>query len=328
MTDSLFNYGHLTACIHADGDKWWTNMVGFNSNEFHYFLIGGQDTVQGPFVQEIGEPMIDDEVGIVQAAYSPDATMLAYASQTDNKVLLYSFNNETGELSNPQVISDIASGDAVFWGLAFSFDSRFIYTNTQNDLYQIDLTDNSIEHIAHHESFDEDNWPVGMGNMTLGPDCRIYISPGSTTYYLHVIHRPNEKGAACGFEARALRSPGLLAIDVPNLPMYRFGGACDSTIHFPYKDTVSLAVGAVAGARVATLFPNPVRDYFTVAFEGQAPPHATLHLYDGLGRPCFEGKLPASNNVIEVGGLPPGLYFYVLKSGGERVQEGRLVKVE
>jgi hypothetical protein len=166
-----------------------------------------------------------------------------------------------------------------------------------------------------------------MGNITLGPDCRMYISPGSTTYYIHVMHHPNEKGAACGFEARALRSPPNISFDIPNLPMYRFDGACDSTIAFPYKDTVSTTV-YLSDGRGVNVFPNPCVDYFTVSFPGPAPRGATLLLHDGLGRLCFERSLPAINNVFEVGSLAQGIYFYEIMDGEERVQGGKLVKVD
>jgi hypothetical protein len=149
-------------------------------------------------------------------AFSPDASMLAFNSSEDKKVYLYGFDNATGQMSNPQEIPYSDNPDDIGRGLAFSFDSRFIYVTTSSDLYQIDLQDgNSVEHIAHHFGPDEDGWPVAMGNITLGPDCRMYISPGSTTYYLHVVHHPNEKGAACGFEARALRTASMVPVTAP-----------------------------------------------------------------------------------------------------------------
>lgn len=328
LSQGFYNYGRLTACLHADGDKWWTNMVEHNSNKFDWFLIGGQDTVQGPFVQEIGNSLLNQDIDIGQVAFSPNASMLAYNSGHLKKIYLYGFDNATGQLLDAQEVSyPVGPGD-IGLGLGFSFDSRFIYATTNNDLYQIDLLDgNSAEHIAHHESLDEDNWPVAMGNITLGPDCRMYISPGSTTYYIHVVHHPNEKGVACGFEARALRSPSNIDIDIPNLPMYRFGGACDSTIAFPYKDTVSATVSflEIGGVNV---FPNPCVDYFTVAFTEHAPRQGRLLLYDGLGRLQTEQALPAINNVFDTNGLETGFYLYRIMDGEQWVQGGKLVKVE
>ncbi len=328
LLNGLYNYSHLTACIHVDNNKWWTGMIGYNTNKFYWFLVGGQDTVQGPIVQEIGVPLINNDIGISQSAFSPDATMLASNADVLKQIYLYGFDNATGEMSNPQEIPYPAGVDDIGLGVGFSFDSRLIYATTNNDLYQIDLQDNnSIEHIAHHASLDEDNWPVNMGNITLGPDCRMYIGPGSTTYYIHVVHHPNEKGAACGFEARALRSPANIDIDIPNLPMYRFNGACDSTIQFPYKDTVSATVHDFKDGGVK-LFPNPVQDYVTVSFPVQPPAGASLQIFDGLGRPCFKRTLPALNNVFNTVGMAPGLYFYGVKDGERLLQTGKLVKVE
>lgn len=328
LAQGFYNHGHLTACLHADGERWWLNMVEHDSNRFDWFLVGGQDTVQGPFVQEIGPVHDNGMVGLSQVAFSPDASMLAYNSDLFRTIFLYGFDNATGQLSDPQEIPLQAEPGDLGLGVAFSFDSRFLYATTSTDLFQIDLQDgNSVEHIAHHESLDEDNWPVGMGNIYLGPDCRMYISPGSTTYYIHVVHHPNLKGIACGFEARALRSPSNIATDLPNLPMYRFGGACDSTIAFPYKDTVSASVELRLDGGVE-VFPNPVVDYFTVSFTGQVPPHARLLLFDGLGRLQYERPLPAINNVFGAEGLGVGIYFYRIMEGDRLVQAGKLVKVE
>jgi len=328
LAQGFYNFGRLTACLHADGERWWVNMVEHNSNRFDWFLVGGQDTVQGPFVQEIGSPLLNQDIDIGQVAFSPDASMLAFNSGHSEKIYLYGFDNATGQLSDPQEVSyPVAQGEHGL-GIAFSFDSRFVYTTTNTDLYQIDLQDgNSVEHIAHHASLDENHWPVVMGNLYLGPDCRMYVSPGSTTYYLHVVHRPNEKGAACGFEARALRSPSNINVDLPNLPMYRFGGACDSTIAFPYRDTVSASVELLVDGNVE-VFPNPMVDYFTVSFTGQVPLHARLLLFDGLGRPQYERPLPAINNVFGAEGLAPGIYFYRIMDGERLLQSGKLVKVE
>jgi Secretion system C-terminal sorting domain len=326
VLDGLYNYGHLAACLHADGDKWWTNMITYNSNEFNWLLIGGQDTIQGPFSQKIGPVQIGSEIGISQAAFSPDGTKLAYNSELYKQVFLYDFNNATAELSNPRQLSYPAGEDEIGLGVSFSLDSRLIYANTGNNLYQIDPADSSVEHIAFHASLDEDNWPVNMGNITLGPDCRMYIGPGSTTYYIHVVHHPNEKGAACGFEARALRAPSNLSFDIPNLPMYRFNGACDSTIQFPFKDTVSLAGHRPPVESDVVVYPNPVQDHLTVMFDGQVPKQAVLQLFDGLGRAVFERELPAINNVFEAGRLLPGMYFWEVKDNGKLLGTGKLVK--
>lgn len=328
LLNGFFNYGRLTACLHADGDKWWVNMVELNTNRFHKFLVGGQDTVQGAFVQEVGEALINQEIDVGQATYSPGASMFAFHASEGNKVILYNFDNLTGELSNYRELPYPAGEGENARGLAFSFDSRFIYaTTSSDDLYQIDLEDESAIHIAHHESLDEDNWPVGIGNMYLGPDCRIYISPRSTTYYIHVIHRPNEKGVDCGFEARALRSPANISHTTLNLPMYRFDGACDSTIQFPFVDTVSAAVEVVEVGNVE-IYPNPFRDYFTVTFTDRMPQQATIFLFDNFGRLCIERSLPAATNVFEVGSLSPGIYFYEIWEKGKRLGKGKLLKLE
>jgi len=72
----------LTACLNADGTKWWVWAVGYNSNTFHKFLIGGPDMVEGPFSQQIGPPLFNLEIDVSQTAYSHDARTFGINSLT------------------------------------------------------------------------------------------------------------------------------------------------------------------------------------------------------------------------------------------------------
>jgi hypothetical protein len=97
--------------------------------------------------------------------------------------------------------------------------------------------------------------------MFAGPDCKIYVSPGSTTYYLHVILNPDEKGAACNFAERAIELPSNLPHHLPNLPQYRYLTGCDTSIVFPFD--VSAVDDAIIEAGFK-IYPNPTTDYIEV----------------------------------------------------------------
>ncbi len=297
----------VTAGLHADGDKWWTWVHDYGSNRFHKFLVGA-DTIQGPFSQDIGPEATTFNFDVGQTAFSPDMTMLAINTDTWG-ILLFDFDNATGELSNYRIISYPNLPDAK--GLVFSPDSRFIYASTADNLYQIDLQASSSEeqvvHIAYVWEPDETGWPIGIGEMYIGPDCRIYIAPATTTYYVHVIHRPNEKGTACQFQKRAIRMPTNLLFRFPNLPMYRFNGACDPNIAWSFPTATEDHEPIAALLRV---FPNPAQSEVVVEFpEGFEA--ANIILADLAGRRC--GSYPAAKGVqqvrINVSALPAGLYF-------------------
>lgn len=325
--------GKVTACIHEDKERWWAYTSDYHSNTFYKYLVGGQDTIQGPFIQEIGDPLPEqNQGGTGQTAFSPNAKLMAFLT-SDYKVLLYDFDNESGEFSNYRIFQIDTEDEGYGRGLAFSFDSRFIYVSTVKNLYQIDLQDTTWQHIAFHDSVDEFSWPVGIGKMHLGPDCRIYVSPGSTTHYIHVIHQPNKKGEACEFEARALRSPTKIRHAFPNLPMYRFDGACDSTIQFPIVNSAEVETTEKVEIKV---YPNPVKEQLTISFKNDRGKNRTFRLFDSTGRVHFESKLPAISNNFYLKEMPEGFYFFEIweglspefTSGRVLLKSGKLVKVE
>ncbi|MBL7826900.1 MAG: T9SS type A sorting domain-containing protein [Saprospiraceae bacterium] len=297
----------LTACLHQDGVRWWTWVAGYDTNKFYKFLIGGSAHVQGPFIQQIGIPLINQELDIGQAAFSPDATYLGINNEAHG-AMVYRFNPETGELSTPQIFSYPNMNTAE--GLVFSPDSRFIYLTAGRDLYQMDLqeTDPSAStiHLANVSLPDETGWPIGVGYMYLGPDCRIYIGPGTTTFYIHTIHQPNEKGVNCNFEINAIKAPTRLEFNLPNLPMYRFNGQCDSGIGWGN-------VGAVEPEKPGQsvqIVPNPVSNQATILLPKDQSVSALLVL-DMFGRmvkriDVFDMQ---TEIVLFTDGLPPGIYF-------------------
>jgi len=81
----------------------------------------------------------------------------------------------------------------------------------------------------------------------------------------------------------------------------------------------------------AQVFPNPTTDALTVRLSlppaGQAYP---LHfaLTDALGRTLREAALSDFETIVDVSGLPPGLYFWRMSVRGEVVQAGKVVKEE
>lgn len=329
LQDVNMTVNRLTACLHAEGESWWTFSIDYDSNRFRKFLIGGPDTVAGPFVQEVGETLINSDLGVGHAAFSPDGSLLGINSSEFSELVLYDFDNATGELSNYRAIPyPDTAGSAE--GLVFSLDSRLAYVTAGRDLYQIDIEEETHEHIAHHTSISDWNWPVGMGYMYTGPDCRIYISPGTTSNYIHTIHNPNGKGQDCGYQPRSIRMPNNLSFDFPNLPQYRFDGACDSTIAFPLppEDTVTVVATQSISEMGLQVFPNPFREHLTISFTERMPNQAKLILYDQMGRQVLDRPLPAGTNLFEINSLPSGVYLYEVWEKERRVSNGKVVKVE
>lgn len=326
LTETLIA-ARVTAGIHADGNKWWTWAHAYGTNRFYKFLIGG-DTIQGPFIQDIGPNATTFDLDVGQTAFSPDMTLLAINSDAWG-VMLFDFDNATGGLSNYRNILYPNTPDAR--GLVFSPDSRFIYASTGDSIYQIDLNselgEDQITPIPYVLEFDETGWPIGIGEMFIGPDCRIYIAPATTTYYLHVIHQPNEKGIACQFQKKAIRMPTNLLFRFPNLPMYRFNGACDPDIEWGFP--TSVAPEPEEDTALLKVYPNPARDEVVVELAEGLDADAIV-LNDPLGRRC--GVYPVEKGMaqlrIDVSSLPSGLYFLTAQArNGQLSGHARALKL-
>ena len=319
LNDNMIN-NRLTAIAHSDGKRWWTWTAGYDSNVFYKYLIGGQNIVEGPFEQAIGVPLKNKELDLGQTAFSPDATKLAINNEKHG-VMLYDFNNTTGELSNYKSIPYENMETAL--GLVFSSDSRFIYTNTAEDMYQIDLHNNDeVIHLGHYRSQAPNGWPVGLGSMYLGPDCRIYVSSGTTTPFIHVIHHPNAKGKDCTFEERAIYTPTRLNFDLPNIPMYRFNGSCDSTLVWKIPVGVEEVINNKNNIHV---FPNPTSSSISV-YSDEKYINAMLTIYDIHGKETRREAGLTYTDTIDLAQLSAGIYYIRIITETGKTLQGKVIK--
>ena len=151
--------------------------------------------------------------------------------------------------------------------------------------------------------------------MYIGPDCRIYVSPGTSSLGMHVIHQPNVAGLACNFEEKAIIPFGRVNFDLPNLPMYRFNGQCDSTIAWGIISDVEEVIEEKEGK--VRLFPNPATDLVTLSFP-IGYDYRQVQLLNAQGQLLRTQAISKGQLQLEVitGDLPRGLYFLVV-SGAE-----------
>lgn len=332
MRESILHLGWVTAIRHRDNQKWWTFSVDYNTNLYSFFLVGGDSLFTGPFYQNIGR-VIDKNPAIGENVFSPDGKGMAH-TLVGVGCIVYDFDNETGKLSNPKEYKiKIHDPDRANIGIIFAPNSRFIYVSTTGDdvtpynlLYQIDRQDSSVTLLAQIFDRDETGWPIGIGNMRLGPDCRIYLSTGTTTHYLHVIQEPNKKGIACRFEPSAIDLPVRTTAYLPNFINPRPGGSCDSTYEWPFINTT----GPVKEKEQVTLYPNPcsLSRIFLSMPDGGTASNRVIIMTDITGRTVlYRNKLQAIHTEIDVSSLGTGLYFYrITDTAGNILQTGKWVK--
>jgi hypothetical protein len=71
--------------------------------------------------------------------------------------------------------------------------------------------------------------------------------------------------------------------------------------------------------------PNPFTDFLSVSLSA-ALRSPVFHLYDLAGREICASKMELGINEVKLATLAPGLYFWQVRSGGEVVKTGKVVK--
>jgi hypothetical protein len=176
-----------------------------------------------------GQQTVDFPVhdGLGQSCFSPDGrffvTYNAISSTVGAWLDVFDFDRCEGLLSNQRHIY-YAPGIGRIGGVSISPNARFLYHNFYDTVYQYDLhaTDfaGSQKVVAVRDDYP---YPMRFYQSQLAPDGKIYTSATNGSKWLHVVHRPDEEGAACQYQQRGLLLPTVNSFSVPNFPNYRLG---------------------------------------------------------------------------------------------------------
>ncbi|MBV6443746.1 MAG: hypothetical protein EPGJADBJ_05532 [Saprospiraceae bacterium] len=403
LLEDTISYGQISSCKHANGRDWWVLVWENNANRVYRFLVNPKG------ISAKGQITVDSLVygGLGQSCFSPDgryyAVYNAISSTIGAWLDVFEFDRCTGLLFNQKHIYYLP-GIGRIGGVSISSNSRFLYHNFYDTVYQYDLhaTDfgGSQKIVAVRDDYP---YPKRFYLSQLAPDGKIYTSATNGSKWLHVIHRPDEEGAACQYVQRGMLLPTVNSFSVPNFPNYRLGplddSPCDTlgldnipvawfryeqdTLNpniFEFRDlsyyepaswswdfgdgtgsterhpvhtytasgsyqvcltvsndngsdmhckTVQLTVSAAQPAWVERIKvgPSPFRERLAVSLSVQLR-SPVFRLYDMTGRPVREERLTFGINETDTGGLPPGMYFWEVTTGNERVKSGKVVKVE
>ena len=305
--------GNVEAVKSKKSGAWWVIQGEKNSNRYFTVLLDSArvDTV---FAQAIGDTTYWGSAS-GQAVFSPDGTMYARYNFKDD-LSLFDFDRETGLLSNFRKMHVADSGN--IGGLAFSPNGRFLYACSKWDIYQFDTWEDDIEaskvHLGHYDGY-VDPFPAMFYHMQLGPDCRIYIGTSNGVKVWHIIHHPDEKGLACGFEQHGLHFPVSNSITMPNFPNYRLDVApvCDPgivAIHDPW-DFSDLT-------EETNIYPNPTTGPLTILLPDHwdGSDEVFIQVTGQTGIVYKETvRTPVDQTIsLRLEELPAGLYFVSLQS--------------
>lgn len=200
----------VTAVRHSNGLYVWVIATGMYTNRHYVYLVD---------CNGVGAPIISD-VGTVEVApgwgylcVSPNGKKLA-AAMSSNGFELYDFDNTTGVISNPILLSNPGSS----YGVSFSPDNNLLYGLRINggDIFQWNLQAGSPANII--SSVVNLGIAAGTGGsgykggaIQQGPDGKLYMVQYNQPY-LMVINNPNTIGTGCNIQFNAVDLLGRNAI--------------------------------------------------------------------------------------------------------------------
>ncbi|WP_411895280.1 T9SS type B sorting domain-containing protein [Winogradskyella sp. A2] len=221
----------ITAVKHANGIDYWVITHGWSNNEFLAYQISPQGINLNPVISAVGtvhgtdnpnafDQKIANTIGYLKV--SPDGNRIASAKfGADSNVEIFSFNDNTGVVSNPISLNDqfySSSSASGAYGLEFSPNGELLYVSDKNfdfqtneassRLFQFDVRFNNANDIINsktllYEGGDE------LGGLQLALDGKIYVCNSGKTA-LDAINSPDTLGPNCDYQIGAVDLGGRL----------------------------------------------------------------------------------------------------------------------
>jgi len=325
--------GRVMAIPTDDEKGWWVFTQEHDTNAFHFQRIDGDGTVSDPVISETGPVNRWDNNGDNALNLSNDGRTLAFSSE-EFGTLLYRFDRSTGEIEYEYNIPPTDNtGNSWSDGFCWSPNNRFLYVAEGWKIIQYDLHSNtenfdSIHIVNTQGMLDQTNFFVGLGNGFLGPDCRIYFSPVTTSQAFHVIHFPDRKGKACTVQAN-IPMPNNAAWNFPTITKFRMGSSeaevCDSSIEW-FGAIPSSVEEAVDMSTSLQAYPNPTSGDIMVGLNGRSE-FDRIRVFDWMGRLVYSRDDWHGQGYIDLSFLTSGIY--VIKAQRDRHwHETKIIKSE
>lgn len=319
INDTLVS-GRITGAKHANGRDWWIIKHHYDDDKY-YTLLVTPDTIMGPFSQHIGRHHLY-EGHIMQSCFSKqgDKFIMVLTQNLDSMqtiVDLFDFDRCTGILSNNRFI-EIPDTVFVSIGCSFSPNGRWLYVNTNKDIYQFDTwsignINNSRLVVATWDT--STNASYKFYHQLIAPDGKIYVTNWTSATYLHAITNPDAQGSACNVIQGALQLPVFNSKEMPNAANYSLGpvtgSVCDSLT----------SVGEINAHNFQLkISPNPSKGQFAISYGLPPNKEGKLEIHNTLGELVYKQRLPQWSSLqnINIPNLQAGFYFLSIISSDQK----------
>ena len=325
IQNEILSASRIAACRHANGRDWWIVKPAWHENIYYSFLLT-PDSLEGPFVQQIGP-----DYGMINelptySCFSPDGTK--YASVTlDSYVVLLDFDRCSGLFSttSPDSIYNYYPFNSSSGGvsLAFSSSGRFLYVNSISELNQYDLWSAQIHDSVRIETDTGEFYQMNI--LQLAPNGKIYISCwNGGSYAMHVINQPDSLGLACDFQLFGQPTSTQSPVSLPYFPSYLLGPLVGSGC-----DTITGIADIGASQKVGAIIePNPASSSYTIVISSNdVIEYKNLHfiLYDLTGRIVQDQEIKEKESLIHRTVQNDGIYLWQITDGNKNLYNGKLV---
>lgn len=198
---------------HANGKDKWVVTHDYPNNRLLAWPItenGIGDSVESDLGYTFNLSHTFNRAGYL--TFSRDYSKVAIALYFTGVIILYDFDNSTGEFSNPIVIESATDEYDYCYGIEFSPDRTKLYCTKRgrspSRIFQFDISsENQVDIINSRELIADNDEQDYFCALMLGPDSRIYVASHNHGY-LHRIDDPNAAGSACGFSENAVYLEG------------------------------------------------------------------------------------------------------------------------
>jgi hypothetical protein len=313
IKDADLSYSGMSAVRHGNGKDWWIIRPHRFLQKMYIFLATADKIIlyDSSYIpnKPTGKEYID-----AQTNFSNDGTQFAFIKRSyDTFFNYYNFDRCSGQLSNyRQIYKSLDTNQVTLGnfngGIAFSPDGKFIYTCTNYTVWQYEVANLNEAPIQVGWPDTAINYFQLYNTLTCGPDGRIYVGNfGGTSPTMSYIDKPNNKGLACNFVPRGLRSP----LPYPNLknppnnPNFALGAWVGSAC-----DTIRPQASAWL------LYPNPANNNIKLKVPSSSSGNiVAIKVYNMLGQQIINTN--ASINFEHEASLPLNYLasgVYVLKA--------------
>ncbi len=316
LIDDTLEVGTLNAIRHANGRDWWLLNKRFYYNDLYTILVtpNGIDTI---FKQTMAGIRTYFEG---QSSISPNGEHYAFFSPS-MQLRIYDFDRCIGMLTNYRT-------KFISWGISgatsFSPNSRFLYINKIDSLWQFDLQAPDVlasqTLVGVYDGFIDST----TGNSTsfvyqwLAPDGKIYMTSGlSPRRYLHVINNPDEPGLNCNFTQHAIFLPTYNDNTIPtyvNLDLKQVPGSpCDTL-------GVGITPLSLGEGQEVRSYPNPSNGNISIEYPVQEI-SGMLYVYDVNGKLVYNEYVSPYTYIKNInlqGKLSSGMYALSMVFGQQR----------